>query len=414
MENQIKVTVVEFGDRKHYQMQYRDPMTGRKKTRSTEIERTGRKPDRTAAERAAAKWEDELRDGRYQPPSRIGWEEFRERFENEVLPGLAEKTATMFGTVFNAIEKILTPAKLSDLTASRLSHFQAELRAGGRAEATVRTYLAHLKSSLHWATDVGLMRAVPKIQKPQRAKGGKVMKGRPIMLEEFERMLAQVVSIVGEAAGPAWTFYLNGLWASGLRLAESLELFWDQQGKLCIDLAGKRPMMRIPADLEKGNQDRLLPLAPEFAEFLLAVPEVQRFGRVFKLVNSDGSPREFQADWVGRVVSAIGEKAGVKVNTKWAKGAEVVKFASAHDLRRSFGERWASRVMPQVLMELMRHESIETTLKYYVGRNAQTTADVLWQAHERQQQPAGNTSGNSAQNRDRGEVGLQAATSCVN
>jgi hypothetical protein len=43
-------------------------------------------------------------------------------------------------------------------------------------------------------------------------------------------------------------------------------------------------------------------------------------------------------------------------------------------------------------MELMRHESIETTLKYYVGRNAQSTADVLWAAHE----AAGNIYGNSA------------------
>ena len=38
--------------------------------------------------------------------------------------------------------------------------------------------------------------------------------------------------------------------------------------------------------------------------------------------------------------------------------------------------------MPQVLMELMRHESIDTTMRYYVGRNAQTTADVLWDVHE--------------------------------
>jgi integrase len=59
-----------------------------------------------------------------------------------------------------------------------------------------------------------------------------------------------------------------------------------------------------------------------------------------------------------------------------------LKYASAHDLRRSFGQRWASRVMPQVLMELMRHESIETTLRYYVGRNAQSTAAVLWAAHD--------------------------------
>jgi hypothetical protein len=29
-------------------------------------------------------------------------------------------------------------------------------------------------------------------------------------------------------------------------------------------------------------------------------------------------------------------------------------FSSAHDLRRAFGLRWSSRVMPQILMQLMR------------------------------------------------------------
>jgi hypothetical protein len=69
---------------------------------------------------------------------------------------------------------------------------------------------------------------------------------------------------------------------------------------------------------------------------------------------------------------------------------ELVKYASAHDLRRAFGERWARRVMPQDLMELMRHESIDTTMRYYVGRNAQDTAKRLWEAYRR----TGNTSGN--------------------
>lgn len=394
--DEIKVSVVEFGDRTHYQMQYRDPMTGRKKTRSTGVERTGRKKDRDEATKAAAKWEDELRTGRYLPPSRISWDDFRDRYETEVLPSLADETGRVVYTVFNTVEKILAPAKLAELTADRLSHFQAELRAGKRSEATIRTYLAHLKSSLRWGVDMGLLRAVPKIQKPQRAKGSKVMKGRPITTEEFERMLAKVTEVVGEPATAAWKFYLRGLWLSGLRLAESLELYWDRQDKLCIDTSGKRPMMRIPAALEKGNQDRLLPLSPEFAELLLATMESERRGRVFKLVSREGKPREFQGDWVGRIVSAIGEAAGVKVNTT-NKGTEtVVKYASAHDLRRSFGERWAPRVMPHVLKELMRHESIETTLKYYVGRNAQTTADVLWAAHE-VASGSGNISGNSGQ-----------------
>jgi hypothetical protein len=33
--------------------------------------------------------------------------------------------------------------------------------------------------------------------------------------------------------------------------------------------------------------------------------------------------------------------------------------------------------MPKVLKELMRHRSIETTMRYYVGNNAEQTAGVL-------------------------------------
>ena len=69
-----------------------------------------------------------------------------------------------------------------------------------------------------------------------------------------------------------------------------------------------------------------------------------------------------------------GRIAVVKVDQNGGK----VKYASAHDLRRSFGERWATRVMPPVLQELMRHDSIQTTMRYYVGRNARNTASILW------------------------------------
>ena len=88
-----------------------------------------------------------------------------------------------------------------------------------------------------------------------------------------------------------------------------------------------------------------------------------------------------------RTLAEIGKRAGIKVaSAKRRKNVEskkvvceVVKYASAHDLRLSFGERWAKLVMPQTLMVLMRHEPIEKTLRYYVGHNAQGTAEVLWQ-----------------------------------
>jgi integrase len=58
------------------------------------------------------------------------------------------------------------------------------------------------------------------------------------------------------------------------------------------------------------------------------------------------------------------------------------KFASAHDLRRSFGTRWAARVKPATLQLLMRHKSIETTMKYYVCQDSDDVADELWASYE--------------------------------
>jgi len=62
------------------------------------------------------------------------------------------------------------------------------------------------------------------------------------------------------------------------------------------------------------------------------------------------------------------------------QGKPYTKFASAHDFRRAFGSRWATRVMPAVLQQLMRHESIDTTLRYYVGLDADATSVILYAA----------------------------------
>ena len=93
-------------------------------------------------------------------------------------------------------------------------------------------------------------------------------------------------------------------------------------------------------------------------------------------------------EWASATISEFGKKAQVAVgkrrkrDKKTGETEEVPKWASAHDLRRSFGARWADRVMPKVLMELMRHEDINTTLKYYAGQNAQRTANAVWEAFE--------------------------------
>ena len=372
--NSITVHVVKYSDRSNLVMRYIDPMTGKPKSKSA------RTPKRREAEKLAAKWEAELREGRYHEPSRVTWADFREKYEDEVLSGHADGTAQRVCSVFNMMERILSPKRLADVTAARLSYFQAELRKRDRTETTIKTHLAHIMAAFRWAVRQGMLTEAPQADKPRRAKSSKVMKGRPITTEEFERMLAKVEAVVGPEVAPSWRYYLRGLWLSGLRLGESLELTWDDDQRLRVDFDGRRPMLRIPASLEKGHKDRTLPMAPEFAEFLEAAPDDDRRGRVLRLYSRRNIGRHLSAQYVSSVICRIGKAAGVKVSTNPRTGK--VKFASAHDLRRSFGERWSARLMPQQLMELMRHEDISTTMKYYVGRNAEKTADALWEAYE--------------------------------
>ena len=198
------------------------------------------------------------------------------------------------------------------------------------------------------------------------------MRGRPITEEEFERML-----LVAERYRPhdaeVWLFFLRGLWLSGLRLGEALQLSWDRDAGLSVEIRDGRPFLRIKAEAEKGFKDRLIPTTPDFGALLMSVAEGDRHGRVFRL-NGLVTGQPITPKRVSRIISAIGKKAGVVVNK------EQGKFGSAHDLRRAYGTRWAKRLKPFELKTLMRHESIETTERYYVELEAEDLAEGLWRS----------------------------------
>jgi len=432
MNSRIRVHVVGYKDCRNLVMRYRDPVTG-KYQRATKYRdpQTGIESqtgdNRKNARKLAALWEADLNAGRDQGRRGLSWQAFRDRYESEVVPSLAARTADKIATAFNAVERILpkvAAGRLADLSAEALSRLQAELRDGKRSENTIAGYLAHLRAALAWAVDQGIIHALPKIKRPQRAKkivrGGK-SKGRPITGEEFERMLEVVEQALAElrvrkreearasarrkgvparkflrqheadnapveispAVVESWRHYLRGLWLSGLRLVESLNLYWDRADRLHIDVNGKRPRLAIPAELEKGHRDRLLPLTPDFAEFIVdsgqAELRIDRRGPVFSPLRASGA--RTSAREAGRLLGIIGELARVVVHTNPKTGR--VKFASAHDLRRSFGNRWAKQVMPAVLQKLMRHESIDTTMAYYVDLDVDELAEDLYRTHEK-------------------------------
>lgn len=361
------VRVVQCGDRPHLTLRFTDPLTGRRHSRSagTRVRRE--------AERLAARWEAELREGRYKAPTKASWAEFRERFEAEKGASLSENTRSATCSAFNHLERLINPSKLCALTASIMSQFQARMRQEGMKDTTIATHLRHLRAALGWGVTVQLLPAVPELHMPRRARGQTLMRGRPLTQLEFQKMLKSA-SIIRPHDTAVWTHHLTGLWLSGLRLDESIVLSWSGEGPFVVDLTGRHPRFRIYAEAEKGRRDRLLPMTPDFAEYLLQTPHADRTGHVFKLIGRH-TARQMTSARAGRVISDIGEWAEVVVNSTEGK------HASAHDLRRSFGTRWAPRVKPATLQLLMRHRSIETTMKYYVDQDADDVADELWATH---------------------------------
>lgn len=383
----FKVSLYKRPDSQFWHMQYRDPSTGEKHRKSSG------KTRKDLALKVAGQWEKELNDVGDIRDGRSHWEDFRENYETLHVAALAEKTEKRICSCLNGLENRLKINRVSDITTSRLSQYAQMLRDEERSENTIKSHLRHIGGMLNWAKSNGYLKTVPELPKIPRARktNNKVMRGRPITTEEFERMLDSVEKVIRKPNKgrskekpepdhdriPSWKFLLRGLWLSGLRLAEALELSWDDETQIHIDMSLRYPMFRVLAESEKGHQDRILPMAPEFAQFLETVPEARRRGFVFHPLPLHKNRSERLCEQtVGRTITAIGKKANVVVDM--ATG----KFASAHDFRRSFGERWSDRVMPKTLAELMRHSSVETTMKYYVGNNAMKTAAVLWDAFE--------------------------------
>jgi integrase len=286
----------------------------------------------------------------------------------------------------NVIEELMSPDTLARITEKWLSRFHSLAKKRDVSAYTVRKYFQHLQTALKWAKEQGLIKAAPVFPKQakQTQRGAKLMKGRPITGEEFDRLLAAAPKIAKTPeATESLTYLLKGLWLSGLRLGEALSLTWDQWAdgiRVSVDDDNDVCLM-IDGGNQKNRQALTYPVVDDFAEFLLNTPENERHGFVFNAMGSNGNVSR-RVDTVSTWIVDIGKAAKIKVDEK--AGSE--KFASAHDIRRAFGTRWAKIVPASLLQQLMRHSSIETTMSFYVNITAKDTMSEI-RRHVRKNSP---------------------------
>ena len=355
--NEINVYLFKRGN--VYYLKSYDPVTGESQYKSSG------KRVRRDAEREAGKWQKELMNGTAKTGIRLTWESFRRRYEDEVLPSLAERTQSVRHVIMDKVETHLNPTYLVNIDDSAIVKLRKAMQDEGLSNESVRAYLMHLKAIINWACKRRLIAQKPIIELP-RSEAEDSARGRPLTEKEFEKLIESVPEVRKRDADD-YKRFIRGLWLSGLRIGEAMRLSWDSSADFSIDLRGEYPSFKIKARGQKSRKAERCPMAPDFAGWLLEQwPPSERAGFVFAPISHRSEKRVINA------VSDIGAKAGILVDR------QSEKFATAHDLRRSFAARWALKVKPQILQRMMRHSAIETTLKYYARLESDDIAREIW------------------------------------
>lgn len=329
------------------------------------------------------------------------WDEFREKYRKLKLLGGNRKPGGIEAAEYrlDVVQRILKPRTLADVASdAALEDLQTKLLRGEgarpktkkegeekprilvpRSPHTVKSYMRAVLAALNWACKKKKwLSTVPAIEIVKVSKL-RHAKGRHLSGEEFDKLIAKVEQEVGADAKISWIYTLRGLVESGLRLDELMSLHWTDHNYIVPSWRkGYLPVLLIPAEMQKNYTEELIPMLPGFAELLKETPENHRFGFCFNPMSlqvKQGRKVRFQrpsAKWVGKVISRIGKASGVKVNEKTGK------CASAHDLRRTTAQdMFDAEVSEHDVTNIMRHQSVETTRRYYATGNVQKAAGRL-------------------------------------
>lgn len=347
--------------------------------------------DAKEAERQRRQKEAEILTNTVQHRPNAPWETFKRAFQDSEYRYLRDRSQAKLDVVFNAIEKVLKPDVVADLTTDSLVHFRNVFAAGEdkpkderkvRSPHTIKSYMVAVMGILRWAEVHGYIDRTPLLPK-FRGVPKSPMRGRPLSLEEFERMITCTADVTGADAAASWEFVLRGLWFSAFRLEELMNFHWDSE-EFIRPIWPRRgfPTIIFPHWMQKNKEHDEIPMLPDFEKLLASVPARKRLGFVFNPISINGkynrAPKTDRpsAEWVGKIVSRIGEKAGVV--TIPARAGEPAKCATAHDLRRSCAQRMEDAgVSPILIARLMRHKSYQTTQRHYTKGSTQKQAEAV-------------------------------------
>ena len=120
-EHRVIVWVQNRGDRPYLSLEWHDPTTGRRRSKSAET------CNPIDAEKARADLEYELNHGLHADASGMSWEKFRELFEEEHLQTRRLNTRENYDAAFDWLEKTVRPRGLRFVNERLVSAFASAM-----------------------------------------------------------------------------------------------------------------------------------------------------------------------------------------------------------------------------------------------------------------------------------------------
>lgn len=195
MTTPIKVYVIDYG-RKYLQLQWIDPTTGKRCSRSS------KKTKRREASIVAAELEKALNAAIPAGDGRLPFADFVLLYDEGHLSSLAKASRYRSMSVLSMFRELIAPETIGHVSTAAILRFVGKLRASGSpnktagrgngvSETTIKGYIATLRAALSWAKEAGHLAEVPKMPRIARATKARA-KGRPLTDAEFLAMLRAV------------------------------------------------------------------------------------------------------------------------------------------------------------------------------------------------------------------------------
>ena len=329
------------GKRTTYSVQWRDPETGKRRTKAVG-------GDKAYARRMAAERFQELQDGISRDLRPISFRDFTVEHLERIAVQLAEGTHGEHERTLRQFQAICDPRSLTVVDFSMLEKFRDARVATGSSPATTNKELRTLQSAFARAVQRGYLRKNPFTGNRKALYLPEVQKN-PTYIDPamFEKLL-------GVCEGDLWRGIALCAYDAGLRQGEIRYLEWSD-----VNLKDNVLQIRNYAEhATKSRRIRAVPISERLRPVLLRL-QAGRFKSKLVFTNMKGKvldKSDCHHSFQRRVIAAgFADEQGKAL-------------FSIHDLRRSFGTNHAnSGASPKILMELMGHSKLETTMTYYVS-----------------------------------------------